>query len=89
MSSSDNFDDAYDNEADSQPLEPPPGDFPGDSTYIAGPESEEGPIPVQRDDAPLDNYIDPRPANSKEVLGTLISILFLTLIFLMFHLVCR
>jgi hypothetical protein len=75
--SSDNFEDAYDNESDAPSLDAPPGDF-HDNTYIAGPDSQLGPIPVQRDDVPLDNYIDGRCANSNEVLGMFIAVSCLT-----------
>jgi len=85
--SSDNFDDAYDNEGDTPPLDGPPGDF-HDNTYIAGPDSQRGPIPVQKDDVPLDNYIDGRSANSNEVLGIFISS-HISYLFLIPRLACR
>jgi hypothetical protein len=62
-------DDQYENQHDAVTGDAPAGDA-QDNDYVSRPGQKDGPIPVQSDNAPVDDPIDAGSADSDAQLGT-------------------
>ena len=67
-------DDQYEQQNDAVTGDAPTGDF-QDNDYKMRPGEKGGPVPVQGDDAKVEDPIDPATADSDETLGKLLNIL--------------